>query len=537
MALSGGFGSRLQLVFVLLTFSVLGCSRSTSVSKPIVSFEEFRAMEALATTAPATAPTPAPGCALKSCEERRQEFRYVVYLGKQIYCYWDLKQADTATDFTLLANTLEAAIVDPTTSNDYYLVLRAWASAFHDGHVNVIAKSDLTGLEVFTAPVRVEVLAPATDHEKVIISNVTGSVGLAVGDEVVSVGGVAVADALTQAAKISASGSTARMRRFSAGRRLVDVLGVENGSTPLEIHVKPYAGGPEKAVTLAREIQINANPGKDTTDAGTTGAELITARILPGGIGYLRLDGFSGSQDDFLLGQAMDRLANTTGLILDLRKNSGGDLSGDRIIERLATSSVTRYKRSERLNDFILSHRPENFSLTADPTGFFAMWHDLLVTPGAAAHYAKPVVVLISPYCFSACDTFSSALKTNSLATFIGESTGGGTGTPVVFDLPVSPFQFRYSVVRGQDSKGALIEGIGTSPDIVLEPTVADRVTGKDAQLAKAVEVVQTLVSPPTPPKPINLSSVSSPALQTLDLSPTQVENSELLRWGQHDEL
>lgn len=521
---------RFAFLLVGLSFAV-GCSQKPD-SQTVPTFAEFQAMEAAAATPIAATPT----CTTDTCKNRRQEFRYIVYLGKQIYCYWDLKQVDTGTDFVALAASLETSVTDASSFNDYYLVLRQWASAFHDGHVNVMAKSDMTGLEVFTAPVRVEVLAPATAREKVIISKVTGQIGLAVGDEVLAIGGVPVADALSKAAKEAASGSTERMRRFSAGRRLVDVLGLEAGSTPLEIRVRPYAGGAEKTVTLAREIEIDAKPGAAPAAPEETGATLLTARILPGGIGYLRIDGFSGSQDDFLLSQTMDRLANTNGLILDLRQNGGGDLSGDRIIERLITNSVVRYKRSERLNDYILSQRPENFGLTPDATGLFSTWHDLTVDPLTNRHYAKPVVALISPYCFSACDTFATALKVNGLATFIGESTGGGTGTPLVFDLPLSPLMFRYSVIRGQGPKGDLIEGKGTEPDIVLEPTVADRVKGFDAQLAKAVDVVQTLALPGVTPAKIDLSGVALVLQQSMDRSPTRAENDQLLRWGQRDE-
>ena len=82
-------------------------------------------------------------------------------------------------------------------------------------------------------------------------------------------------------------------------------------------------------------------------------------------MGYFRLDAFEGSQDDALISAAMDRLSQTHGLILDLRHNGGGDLSGDRVIERLITQAVTRYKRSERLSDYTMSQRPELFQTHA----------------------------------------------------------------------------------------------------------------------------------------------------------------------------
>jgi C-terminal processing protease CtpA/Prc len=168
--------------------------------------------------------------------------------------------------------------------------------------------------------------------------------------------------------------------------------------------------------------------------------------------------------------------------------------------------------------------------LTPDATGEFSLWHDLIVQPKPDSRYAKPVVALISPACFSACDTFSAALHGNHLATFVGEATGGGTGTPLVFDLPVSPLSFRYSVIRGQTPEGHLIEGNGTAPDVAIEPRLEDRVSGRDSQLAKAIEVLHSLAGVAPAPAPAGAESVAPIWAQPLDRSPTTVEQEELRR-------
>ena len=93
-----------------------------------------------------------------------------------------------------------------------------------------------------------------------------------------------------------------------------------------------------------------------------------------------------------LLAQAMDRFYDTDALIIDLRKNGGGDLSGE-----------------------------------------FSELKSRLAEPATGKRYSKPVVFLTSNFCFSACGTFISAAKENKLATIIGESTSGGTGNPILF--------------------------------------------------------------------------------------------------------
>jgi C-terminal processing protease CtpA/Prc len=517
------------LVLALVLSGVIGCSKSSfdkkiGTSKTLISFTEFSQSEGQSKIS-------STDTCDSECQKKRQEFRYVVYVGKQIYCYWDLKQADTGTDFTLLASSLEQSISTGISTSKYYRTLRRWASAFHDGHVNVFTGADTTALEIYTAPVRLEVLAPATDHEKIIISQtdpIAVNSGVAVGDQVLSVNGVETSVALTLASNESSSGSSERMRRFWAARRLVDVMGVDAGSVPLTLSVKSVSDGTIKNVVLVRNIQIDSKPGSAIAGPDT-GIDNFSAKILPGGWGYFRLDAFSGSDDDRLISSTMDRLAGTNGLILDLRHNGGGDLSGDRIIERLITNAVVRYKRSERLSDFILSQRPsDNFALAPDASGQFAQWHDLMVSPLKDRKYNKPVVALISSYCFSACDTFSASLRDNHLATFIGESTGGGTGTPLVFELPVTKFSFRYSVIRGQSPNALSIEGVGTNPDIALEPALDDRVKPHDSQLARAIETLQKLTG--QAPSGLAPAFVTPTWNQRLDVSPTVEEMSELWR-------
>ena len=474
------------------------------------------------------------------CTQRRNEFAYVAYVGRQIYCYWDLKKADTKTDFDALAASLESQITDKTSYTQYYILLRQWASAFHDGHVNVMATSDMTGLEVYTSPVRVEVLAPATDHEKIIIVAVdAGTDGVKVGDEIKTVNGVNAHDALSAVVATSASGSTERMRRFFGAKRLVDVIGIENGTAPLTLSLAS-PDGTTKTVSLRRNIEIDAKPQANPLAAASateaSGASNISATILPGGIGYLRIDGFSGAQDEFLFDQMMDRLADTQGLILDLRKNGGGDLSGNRILARLAKKNITRYKQSARISDFLMASRPDLFSVPHAVDAPFTNWIDLVIPANTSKNYSKPVVALISPNCFSACDTFSASLKGNHLATFVGEGTGGGTGTPLVFDLPISPLQFRYGVVRGQTPAGDLIEGVGTSPDIYLEPTLADRINHTDSQLVKAVEMLTSKPASSDDSMAIS-SSVKMISDQRMDVSPTSEENNSLVQISHIDEI
>jgi C-terminal processing protease CtpA/Prc len=536
-------------------------------SASILSFDDFVRAEAqsdaslgltdaIATASPSHAAGPSPLASCDAaCTRRRQEFRYVVYVGKQIYAYWDLKKADTHLDYDALAQSLEKSITSNSSMTDYYQVLRRWAAAFHDGHVNAMYKDDDTDLEVYTAPVRLEVLAPATDHEKVIVSQLAiaqnfdiAHADIKVGDQVLAVGGKPARQALDEVEQIT-SGSTARMRRVDGVRRLVDVLGAEAGAAPLVLSVlRPGASAPHD-VTLYRTAELSVPPSGNSGADSDTGADYFHALVLPGSMGYLRMDAFEGSQDELLISQAMQRLSATRGLLIDVRRNGGGDQSGNALLSRLATAAITRYKTSPRMADFTISQRPSYFAaLSWTPGQPFAAWHDELVQPAApeARYTDRPVVLLTGTDCFSACDTFSSALKTNSLATVVGEPTGGGTGTPLVFKLPVTGLSFRYSVVRGMTADGKPIEGVGTAPDQLIERTQDERVAGHDEQLLKALTVLAHQIQERTPTTFSGatesaveqaLSSISPSWAQDGAISPTRSADRRLRALSAKDEI
>jgi C-terminal processing protease CtpA/Prc len=304
------------------------------------------------------------------------------------------------------------------------------------------------------------------------------------------------------------------------------------------------AGPRPHDVTLYRTAELSAAPtAHGQAGPENTGVDYYHAMVLPGGIGYLRMDAFDGSQDDELIGSAMRLLANTQGLLIDVRKNGGGDQSGNTLLSRLITAPITRYRTSPRMSDFTLAQRPQYFSLA---------WHDEHVEPvqqQAGRYNGKPVVLLTSPYCFSACDTFTSALKVNHLATVVGEPTGGGTGSPLVFELPVTGLRFRYSVVRGQTADSHPLEGVGTQPDQLIERTQGERIAGRDLQLLSALQILGRQIhdrNAPTGPTPSAPTVVPMPQpeleaaldqlvqtrgaiwLQDSTLSPTRAELKQL---------
>ncbi|HXG92323.1 MAG TPA: S41 family peptidase [Blastocatellia bacterium] len=132
---------------------------------------------------------------------------------------------------------------------------------------------------------------------------------------------------------------------------------------------------------------------------------------LPGNVGYLELRGF---MDARLAGEtaatAMSFLANADALIIDLRRNGGGDPAMVALI-----SSYLFGAEPVHLNDL--------YWREGDTTH---QWWTLPYVPGKRFGDKKPVYILTSRRTFSAAEEFTYNLKNLKRATIVGETTGGG---------------------------------------------------------------------------------------------------------------
>jgi hypothetical protein len=130
---------------------------------------------------------------------------------------------------------------------------------------------------------------------------------------------------------------------------------------------------------------------------------------LPPNIGYLKFDGFADPEICApTASAAMNFLADSDALILDLRDNHGG--------RGLMAEFIASYLFDERTHLIDVSGRQEKTTQES--------W-TLAYVPGKK-FIGKPVFILTSNQTFSAAEAFSYALKDLKRATLIGETTGGG---------------------------------------------------------------------------------------------------------------
>jgi hypothetical protein len=188
-------------------------------------------------------------------------------------------------------------------------------------------------------------------------------------------------------------------------------------------------------------------------------------KIIDGNIGYLNLSRFYHTSigGDTAV-SAMNFLAHTDALIIDLRKNGGGSPSMVQLI-----TSYLYGSEPVHLNTFY--KRPSD--------SFKQTW--TLPHIQGKGRPNVPVYVLISRSSFSAAEEFSYNLRNLDRATLIGEATGGGAhsgGTEIIND------QFTIWLPQGRSINPITNtdwEGVGVKPHLEVNSKGALNIAHKQA--------------------------------------------------------
>lgn len=131
---------------------------------------------------------------------------------------------------------------------------------------------------------------------------------------------------------------------------------------------------------------------------------------LPGNVGYLEIRsfGFNAASVESALAAAMAFLGNTDALIIDVRRNGGGEP------EMVAAVCSYLMPKDVVINTFYW--RPAN------------RWDESRTVAVSGRHYGttKPVYVLTSHGTFSGAEEFAYDIQTQRRGEIVGDTTGGG---------------------------------------------------------------------------------------------------------------
>ncbi len=244
-----------------------------------------------------------------------------------------------------------------------------------------------------------------------------------------------------------------------AGDEIIGIDGLNAvGITPEQAaeHIRGKQGTP---------VQITVRHGSTQKTASITRQEItihaVSAKLVENNIGYIQLSTFISNDASHEFRNALQKLSNADGIVLDLRDNPGGLLSNaleiaDMLLDSGAiVSTISRHGRHTDLS-------------SGDPI----------------TH--QPIVVLVDDESASASEILASALKDNGRGVLIGTRTYGKGLVQEINRLPGGA-AIHITVSRYLTPNGSDINKVGVQPDISE--------SDKDKQRAVAVAYLKEKIA------------------------------------------
>ncbi|MEQ8312519.1 MAG: S41 family peptidase [Gammaproteobacteria bacterium] len=193
---------------------------------------------------------------------------------------------------------------------------------------------------------------------------------------------------------------------------------------------------------------------------------------LVGNIGYIEVRDFfyEESHSETILASAMAFVANTDGLIIDLRRNGGGQaeiiqLFISYLVEEKVLIGTTNYRKDNRSVEYWTLDDVDGPKYPTD----------------------RPVYLVVSNSTFSAAEAFTYALQTLNRATVFGEETIGGAHPTDNMRLD-EHLMIRMPVASSIDPRtGSNWQYIGIQPDFLVDAAGA-LTSAHEAMLERLVD-------------------------------------------------
>ena len=254
-----------------------------------------------------------------------------------------------------------------------------------------------------------------------------------------------------------------------------DLTQVLNGRLDRDIRLRARsaAGGEKKNGTdTAGEREVTLRPISYSVARGllynkwTVDSRARVDEISGGKLGYLHIRAMNQSSFLQFERELYSAGYGKDGLVIDVRENGGG-FTTDHLL-----TTLTQPQHAVTVPRGGGQGYPQSRMI-------YATWN-------------KPIVVLCNQNSFSNAEIFSHAVKSLGRGKVVGVPTAGGvisTGAVRIMDVGLLRRPFRGWFVRttGQD-----MELNGAVPHVVVWPQPGDLPAGKDAQLDRAVKVLQT---------------------------------------------
>lgn len=189
-------------------------------------------------------------------------------------------------------------------------------------------------------------------------------------------------------------------------------------------------------------------------------------------VGYVYYGSFGRTVSNTSIDLVISRFQNLKGMIIDVRDNGGGSpTNAFRICSRIADQ-----RRLVYYEEFKNGPGHDDFDARIP----------VHVSPEGPQQFTKPVILLTNRSSYSATTFFAAMMAAFPHVTIMGDSTGGGGGTPTGSELPNGWF-YRYSATQTIMPNGINIEG-GVPVDVRVDMDPLLELSDVDSILERALQ-------------------------------------------------
>ncbi len=241
--------------------------------------------------------------------------------------------------------------------------------------------------------------------------------------------------------------------------RIVKINSESTLNMPLDDAVRRLRGDPNTKVTIwvrrAGEGGWAGDKKFEITRQVISVRSVDPARLLDGGVGYIRLKQFQSKsvhEIEAALADFKTKEPNLKGLVLDLRGNPGGLLD-----------------QAVKIADLFLKQGV----IVATVGASEGREEKAAKGPGTEPDY--PIVVLVSGNSASASEIVAGALKNLDRALIVGQTTFGKGSVQLVFnDITPERAALKLTIAQYLTPGDESIQSVGIAPDIELDPVTVD---------------------------------------------------------------
>src|SRR5580704_857166 len=355
-------------------------------------------------------------------------------------------------------------IEEPADDQDFYALMSRMTGELHDAHTRFNSPEQWRSYKKQQG-VSSGISVDDVDRKTVVTSvrrdSSAAHAGVEPGMVVLSIDGQPVAERIAEIESNKSPSSSERATRLISYGRLFA------GPPDTEIRVgMERADGSRFEVTLERQVYSSA-------------PDVITD-VLPSGIAYIRFDGFQPAiTKEFR--QALERLKNAPGIVIDLRRNGGGDLGVLLPIAGFFFGQKTLFAKDKTRSGKPLS----------EFAGIFRLPLELYVGKPGDQIYSGPVAILVDARSASSSEVFAAGMQDSQRAKIVGSQSCGcvlGIARPRVMK---GGGVLEMSEVLWFSPKGRKLEGTGILPDETVAPTLSDLQQKHDPAIETAERVLR----------------------------------------------